>query len=405
MSQEILQHYSTIKDWQEDLYQHFHAHPEVSLQEFETANRIETELHQLGLKPQRIGETGVVAVLKNGEGGSVLTRADIDALPVQEATGLPYSSQLDGVMHACGHDAHIASLLGAVRLLIEHKESWTGTYTALFQPAEELAAGAQKMVDDGLTSKIPTPDVAFCQHVIVGKAGTVQTMSGPVLSAGDSIKITLYGRGAHGSMPHTSVDTVVLAASVVLRLQTIVAREVEPGTFAVLTVGANNAGSKSNIIPDTAELLVNIRTYDEAVRQQIIAAIERIVKAECTVAGAPREPEFVYYDQYPLTSNNVEVNEKVTAAFAEQFGECLLPGVPATASEDFSTIPDALGIPYTYWFVGSSDAEVWTAAHERGTVAQDIPANHNPGFAPVLQPTLEVATVAQLTAALAYLGT
>ena len=395
-AQQILQHYPTIQAWQEDLYRHLHENPEVSLQEFATAERIEAELRNLGLEPQRIGETGVVAVLENGAGATVLARADIDALPVHEATGLPYSSQVDGVMHACGHDAHAAALLGAVRLLAEHQGAWSGTYIALFQPAEELAAGAQKMLDDGLATKIPTPDV------MVGEAGTLQAMSGPILSAGDSIKITLYGRGAHGSMPQNSVDTVVLAANVVLRLQTIVSRETTPGTFAVVTVGASNAGSKSNIIPDTAELLVNIRTYDEAVRQHIIAAIERIVRAECQAAGSPREPEFAYYDQYPLTSNNAEINEKVTAAFTEQFGERVIPGVPATASEDFSLIPDALGVPYVYWFVGSTESELWTAANERGTVAQDIPANHNPGFAPVMQPTLETATGAQVTAALAF---
>lgn len=403
-SADILKQYATIEEWQTELYKHFHRHPELSLEETATAQRIEEELKTLGAEPQRIGETGVVAVIENGDGPVVLARADIDALPVTEATGLDYASQNEGVMHACGHDGHIASLLGAVRLMIENKDAWSGTYVALFQPAEELAKGARKMVDDQLTSKVPHPDVAFSQHLMVGEAGTISTMNGPVLSAGDSIKITLHGRGAHGYMPHNSVDTVVLAANVVLRLQTIVSREVEPGTFAVVTVGANNAGTKSNIIPDVAELLVNVRTYDNDVRNHVLTAIERVVRAECEASGSPKEPEFEYYDQYPLTENNAEVNAIVTDAFREAFGEKLRAGSPATASEDFSVIPDAFGTPYDYWFVGCTDPQLWERAVEAGTVAQDIPANHNPGFAPVIQPTLETATGAQVVAALSYLG-
>ena len=173
----------------------------------------------MGLESQRIGETGVVTILKNGSGKTILVRADIDALPVEESTGLDYASEEKGVMHACAHDGHIASLLGAVKLLNENKDEWSGTYIALFQPAEELAAGSQKMVDDGLIGKVPQPDLAFAQHIMVGEAGTISTVDGPILSAGDSLKITLYGRGAHRSMPQNSVDTVVLASTIVMRLQ------------------------------------------------------------------------------------------------------------------------------------------------------------------------------------------
>ncbi|MFB9070010.1 amidohydrolase [Citricoccus parietis] len=391
-------------DWQRDLYRHFHQFPELSLQEHRTAERIEAELGGLGLESLRIGGTGVVTVLENGPGPTVLARADIDALPVTEDTGLDYASTVDGVMHACGHDMHLVALLGAIRLLSEHREAWSGTYIALFQPAEENAAGAQAMLDDGLTSRVPRPDVALAQHVMPAEAGTIGTAPGPVLSAGDSLKITVHGRGAHGSMPHTAVDPVVLAASIVLRLQTIVSRETEPGQFAVVTVGASNAGTKSNIIPDRAELLLNLRTYDPALRAQVIASIERIVRGECAAAGAPREPEFEYYDQFPLTSNDVGAHRTVTKAFTDHFAPGqVFEAVPATASEDFSRIPDAFGIPYAYWFVGSVAPETFRAAVEAGTVSSAIPANHSPFFAPALDPTLEIATRAHVVAACAYL--
>ncbi|GGC47514.1 peptidase [Brevibacterium sediminis] len=392
-------------DWQREVYKDLHRNPEVSLDEHKTADRIAAELEGLGLEVTRISATGLVAVIDNGTGPTVLARADIDALPVTEDTGLDFASEVDGVMHACGHDMHAAALLGAVRLLKENQDAWSGTYIALFQPAEENAAGAKAMIDDGLTDKVPTPDVALAQHVMPLPAGKIFTAAGPVMSAGDSVKITVFGRGAHGSMPHLSVDPVVLAASIVLRLQTIVSRETEPSEFAVVTVGASNSGSKSNIIPDRAELLLNVRTYDTAVRGRVIASIERIVRGECEAAGTPKEPTFEYFDQFPLTDNSEAVNDTITAALTEFFGtETVLEATPATASEDFSELPNAFGIPYAYWFVGSFDAEKYKAAEEAGTVLTDVPANHSPFFAPELEPTLEIATKAQVVGALAYLG-
>ncbi|MGA7205061.1 MAG: amidohydrolase [Specibacter sp.] len=400
--------------WQRELYKDFHRHPELSLQEFATAQVVEQKLRDWGYTVQRIGGTGVVGVLENGTGACVLARADIDALPVTEATGLDYASTATGtdtdgstvgVMHACGHDMHVTALLGAAKVLAEHREAWSGTYIALFQPAEETAAGARAMLDDGLLAKVPRPDVALAQHVMATEAGTIGTTAGPILSAGDSIKITVHGRGAHGSMPHNSVDPVVLAASIVLRLQTIVSRETMPGEFAVVTVGASNAGTKSNIIADHAVLLLNVRTYDTELRGHVIASIERIVRGECAASGSPKDPEFEYYDQYPLTTNDADVNAKVTAAFTAHFP----PGTvyhtaPATASEDFSRLPDAFGVPYTYWTVGSVPSDIYRKAIADGTVAQDIPANHSPFFAPAVDPTLGAATRAQAVAALAYLA-
>lgn len=387
------------------LYTDLHRQPELSLMEHATSKIVGEHLASFGFDVIRVGGTGVVGVLANGDGPVVLARADMDALPVSEATGLPYSSEVEGVMHACGHDLHVTALLGAAKRLSDARGSWTGTYIALFQPGEEVGAGAKAMVDDGLVAKLPKPDVALAQHVMPLPAGMLATTGGPVLSAGDSIRITVYGSGAHGSMPHLSVDPVVLAASIVLKLQTIVSRETRPGEFAVVTVGSLNAGTKSNIIPDRAILLLNVRTYDNRVRERVLASIERIVTGECAAAGSPRPPEFEPYDQFPLTSNDAIVTDQVTAAFVAHFGaDRVSRADPQTASEDFSRIPDAFGAPYTFWFLGGVAGEIYRAAAEKGTVAQDIPANHSPRFAPVIDPTLSIGVQAQVIAALSYLA-
>ena len=401
--------------WQERVYKQLHAHPELSFQETKTAALATSKLKEFGYEViEGIGRTGVVGILRNGEGQTALARADMDALPVKENTGLPYASTLtatddDGeivsVAHACGHDAHVTCLLGAAELLAKRPDSWSGTFIALFQPAEEVAGGAKAMVDDGLRDRIPKPDVAFSQHVLAHPAGKIGIQVGPVLSAGDSIRITLHGKGAHGSMPHNSVDTVVLAAHVVVRLQTIVSRETKPGEFAVLTVGSSVAGAKSNIIPDRAVLLVNLRTYDMAVRERMIDSIERMVRAECEASGSPHPPEFEYYDQYPLTENDPKVTEKIASAFRSYFGsEIVFDLGRVTASEDFSHIPNALGTPYSYWGVGCTDPEKYKQALEAGRVEQDIPVNHSEFFAPVIEPTLSTGTKALVVAALTYLA-
>ncbi|MFF2345647.1 amidohydrolase [Pseudarthrobacter sp. NPDC058119] len=392
-------------DWQVPLYEQLHRNPELGLAEHQTSAAVAEKLTAWGYDVRHFGGTGVVGVLANGTGHGVLARADMDALPVTEATGASYASANPGVMHACGHDMHVVALLGAAKYLADHRDAWRGTYTALFQPAEETAAGSQAMLDDGLAAGIPRPDVALAQHVMPTEAGTIGTTAGPILSAGDSVRITVHGRGAHGSMPHKAVDPVVLAASIVLRLQTVVSRETMPGKFAVLTVGSVQAGATANIIPDRAQLLLNLRTYDVDLRTAIMAAIERIVRGECAVAGSPQEPEFEYYDQYPLTSNDPEANGRVTAAFTAAFGaDAVYRTAPQTASEDFSRIPDAFGIPYVYWVVGSVPPETYRQAVANGTVDADIPANHSPFFLPAVDSTLGVATRAQAAAALAFLA-
>lgn len=401
LAKDVLERLEATRPWREELYTWLHAHPELSSHETETAAETARRLTGFGYDVQSIGG-GVVGVLANGEGPTVLMRADIDALPVTELTGLPYASTVTatddagatvGVSHVCGHDAHIVCLLGAAELLAGDRDAWHGTFVAVFQPAEETAAGSQAMLDDGLTAKVPRPDVAFAQHVLSHEAGVVGTQTGPVLSAGDSVRITVFGKGSHGSMPHLSVDPVVLAASIVLRLQTIVARETKPGEFAVVTVGSSVAGSKSNIIPDRAVLLVNIRTYDRDVRERVLASIERIVRAECEASGSPEPPTFEYYDQFPLTDNDAAVSAKVTEAFRAHFGDGRVIELGRiTASEDFSRIPDAFGTPYTYWGVGGF------------APGQQSYPNHSPYFAPAIQPTLDAGTEAIVVATLAYLG-
>ena len=260
----------------EAIYKDLHQHPELSMQEVRTAGIVANYVEKLGYEVTReVGVTGVVAVLRNGDGPIVMLRADMDALPMAEATGLPYASTVRakdeegvevGVAHSCGHDMHVTWLMGIARLMAEHRDGWSGTLMAVFQPGEEVARGARSMIDDGMTKRFPKPDAIFGQHVMVGAAGTVGYRSGTILSAGDSLKVKLFGRGSHGSQPQTSIDPVIMAASTTLRLQTIVSREISPRDSAVLTIGALQAGTKENIIPDDATLKLNMRTFDEDVR-------------------------------------------------------------------------------------------------------------------------------------------
>ncbi|QIX27715.1 amidohydrolase [Nocardioides sp. JQ2195] len=405
----------TIRGWQEELYRHLHQHPELSHQEHDTAATVAERLRSFGYDVHEgVGGTGVVGVLQNGDGPSVLLRADMDALPVREDTGLGYASTEtttddEGtetpVMHACGHDVHVACLLGAASLMADSRERWTGRLVAVFQPAEERGDGARLMVEDGLAGLVGTVDVALAQHVLPFAAGTIATRPGPILSAADSMRITVHGRGAHGSAPQAAIDPVVLAAMIVVRLQTVVSREVAPTQPAVLTVGSIHAGTKSNVIGDHAVLELNLRTYDDAVRQQVLDAIHRIVVAECQASGSPRPPEFETFDRFPATTNDEDTTATVRAAFEEAFGEQVTDLDLQAASEDFSDLPNALGVPYTYWGVGGIDPETYAAAEAAGRVSQDIPTNHSPFFAPVVQPTLDTGTSTLVVAALAWLGT
>jgi hippurate hydrolase len=359
-----------------------------------------------------VGGTGVVGILTNGGGPRVLLRADMDALPVREATGLDYASSETAtdesgdvipVMHACGHDVHVACLCTAAALLAAARKQWAGTVIALFQPAEEVADGARGMVEDGLGELVGEVDVALAQHVLAAPAGTVMTREGAVFSAANSMRITLHGRGSHGSMPQAGVDPVVLAAMIVMRLQTVVSRELAPTEPAVLTVGSIHAGSKSNVISDRAVIELNVRTYSEQTRSEVLDAIRRIVIAECDASGVPQPPDFELYEAFPATVNDAEPTRRVADAFAEFFGGAAGELPLQSASEDFSDIPFALDAAYTYWGVGGTDPQAYAAAEAAGRIGSDIPVNHSPHFAPVAQPTLDTGTQALIVAALAYL--
>lgn len=410
----VLDGLADVRGWQESLYRDLHAHPELSHQERRTATIVAERLGSAGCDVhENVGGTGVVARLRNGDGPAVLLRADMDALPVREATNLPYASSAtattaDGtevpVMHACGHDVHVTCLLGAMELLAHGTDHWGGTVVAVFQPAEEVADGARAMVEDDLAGKVGAVDVAFCQHVLALPSGHVATRSGPALSAADSMRVTVHGRGSHGSMPHVSVDPVVLAAMIVVRLQTVISRETRPGDPAVLTVGSIQAGTKGNVIPDSATILLNIRSYDEDTRSAILEAVRRIVAAECSASSSPQPPEFQLTDRFPVTVNNPAVTDRVATAFAAHFGDNADQLPLQTASEDFSDIPTALGVPYSYWGLGGVDPAAYQRAVRSGHVSQDIPVNHSAKFAPVPQPTLDTGTSALVVATLAWLG-
>lgn len=384
-------------------YQDLHRHPELSMQERRSAGIAADWLEALGYAVTRaVGVTGVVGVLRNGDGPTVMLRADMDALPMDEDTGLAYASEVPGVAHSCGHDLHMVWLMGAAQVLAEARDAWRGTVLAVFQPGEEVAQGASAMVADWDQAGLPRPEVVLGQHVMVGAAGTVSYRPGVILSAGDSLQVRMFGRGAHGSQPQLSVDPVVMAASTVLRLQTVVAREVAPLDSAVLTVGSLQAGTKENIIPEEATLKLNMRTYDEGVRAHMLGAVKRICCAEADASAAPKPPEFTVLSSYPLTDNDPEATVRVVAAFRAQFGERALEGKPAAASEDFSVFGRSWGVPYVFWFVGGTDPDTYERARREGTVRR-IPSNHSPRFAPVLEPTLDTGLRAMLAAASAWL--
>jgi amidohydrolase len=387
------------------LYKDVHSHPELSMQEERTAGVAADRLRAEGFEvTDRVGNTGVVGLLRNGDGPTVMLRADMDALPIQEQTGLEYASTVDGVMHACGHDIHVTWLVGAAALLARSQNGWRGTLMAVFQPAEEIAAGAQAMIDDGLFQRFPKPDVILGQHVMPAPAGQIGSRPGVVTSAADSLEIHMFGRGAHGSMPQASVDPVVMAAATVLRLQTVVSRELAPTEAAVVTVGALQVGTKENVIPDEAVIKLNVRTFDRGVRKRVLDAIERIVNAEAEASGAPKPPEFRTLDRYDLVTNDDKASARVRDALRAHFGDDRVAHTgPASASEDFGSFGVEWHAPSVFWFIGGIDRDVYAKAEREGRLSE-LPTNHNPRFAPVLHPTLETGVEALVTGACAWLS-
>lgn len=385
-------------------YLDLHQNPELSSHETQTAAKLAARLRDLGYEvTEHVGGTGVVAILKNGPGPTVMLRTELDALPVEEKTGLPYASKAHtkddaghdvAVMHACGHDLHMASLLGSAEIMAHSKASWHGTLMLVGQPAEETISGAKAMVNDGLLTRFPKPDVAVALHVFnLFPAGKVGIFPGIMSTNADSLRITIYGKGGHGSAPHTAVDPIVIAARTILALQTIPSREVKPGEMAVVTVGYIRAGTKNNIIPDQAELGLTVRTYNAEVRKQVLAAITRITKAEAEAGGAPREPSIEHYESTDSVYNDPALAQRLRGTLESALGkDNVVLEEPDTGSEDFSYFVEQ-GVPGFYFGLGGADPEKFAQAKAAGT---SLPSNHSPLFAPDVDPALHTGITAEV---------
>jgi amidohydrolase len=385
---ELVTKYRPDMAYYENFYRNLHSKPELSLQEKTTALVITSYLRGLGYLEIRtnIGGYGVVGILRNGIGKTVLLRAELDALPLEEQTGLEFASTkrmidiIDGVekpvMHACGHDMHISSLLAASELLFACRAHWKGTLLILFQPNEEHGAGAQAMVSDGLYDPdkhaIPKPDIVLGGHVIPDRVGRLGTRKGVCGSAANSYRVVLHGRGAHGSRPHMSIDPIVMASSAVLKLQTIVSRTTNPQEPVVLTVGAIHSGDAPNIIPATATLLLNTRTFSRTSRDHVLASITRILNAEALAFNAPRLPSIEEIGSFPLLTNDDFVTQTVIDAFAAHFGtDNVNPNAPISmGSEDFANLSDPVGAPGCFWSYGGVEAAVWDEAEKNGRLGE-----------------------------------
>ncbi|HEY1823898.1 MAG TPA: amidohydrolase [Trebonia sp.] len=398
------------------LYRDLHAHPELAFAEHRTAGIVASRLRDLGYQvTSGVGGTGVVGVLANGAGPTVLLRADMDGLPVLERTGLPYASvdrvkNSDGVevpvMHACGHDMHVTCLLGAAAELAAASDDWQGTLLLVFQPAEEVGQGAKAMIDDGLYERFPVPDIVLGQHVNPLPAGAIGVHGGPAMAAADALRVVLYGKGGHGSRPETTVDPILMAAAAVLRLQGVVSREVAASDTAVLSVCALHAGTAANIIPDQAELLLSLRSFSDKVRDTIRAGIDRIIRAEAAASGATKEPEIITTVSFPVLVNDPAACIRLAEVFSTDVGLTLDPG-PVTGSEDVGLLATAADVPCAYWFLGGSDPDLFagvTTVEEARGIVDGLPSNHSPLFAPVIDPTIRTGVSALTAAARAWMA-
>lgn len=403
-----------------DLYRDLHQHPELSGREHRTAAVLAGELRAAGLEvTEGVGGTGVVGVLRNGDGPVVMLRADMDGLPVLEDSGKPYQSRHTDVnpagetvptMHACGHDMHVTALAAAVDTLAGARDAWSGTLLVVGQPAEETASGASAMLDDGLFTRFPKPDVAIGQHVGPIPVGVAHHSRGLLMAAACTLDVTIHGRGGHGSRPFVTVDPILTAAYAITRLQTIVARETSPEDPLVVTVGTFHAGTKSNIIPDDATFTVNLRARSDASMERAVAAVRRIVEAEAAAAGCPAPPTIGLRENPPATVNTPEVVDRVMAAQRAVLPEgSVRLADPLMGSEDFSEygLPkgryDGDPVPYAFWFWGGMAHEQFPEGFASG-MAPEVPGNHTPQFAPEDEPTIATGRRLLVAAALALLG-
>jgi len=386
------------------LYVDLHQHPELSGHEEQTASKLASSLRSAGYDvTEHVGGTGLVAILKNGAGPTIMLRTELDALPVEEKTGLAYASKVHTkddagrdvpVMHACGHDLHMAAVLGTAEIMARSKNTWHGTLMLIGQPAEETISGARAMIHDGLFVRFPKPDAAVALHVgNESPAGTLTITPGIYNTNSDSLRITIYGKGGHGAMPNTTIDPIVIAARTILSLQTIASREVKPGELAIVTVGYIRAGTKNNIIPDQAEMGLTVRTYKAGVRKQILTAITRITNAEALAANVPREPLIEHVEGTDLVYNNPALAERLRATLETALGkENVTIAEPITPSEDFSYFL-AEGVPGFYFSLGGADPQKFSEAKVSGAM---LPSNHSPFFAPDLDPALQTGITAEV---------
>jgi amidohydrolase len=386
------------------LYLDLHQNPELSAHETQTAAKLAGRLRGLGYEVgEHVGGTGIVAILKNGAGPTVMLRTELDALPVEEKTGLPYASKVHAqddaghdvpVAHACGHDLHMAALVGTAAIMAHRKDTWHGTLLLIGQPAEETISGAKAMIADGLFQRFPKPDVGVAMHVDnLLPAGQAGITPGIYNTNADSLRITIYGKGGHGSQPQTAIDPIVIAARTILSLQTITSREVKPGEMAVITVGYIQAGTKNNIIPDHAELGLTVRTYKDEVRKQILAAIARITKAEAESGGAPHEPLIEHYEATDSVYNDPALAQRLRIPLETALGKNNVITTEAiTPSEDYAFFIEQ-GVPSLYFSLGGADPEKYAQAKATGVM---LPSNHSPLFAPDVDPALHAGIAAEV---------
>lgn len=387
------------------LYLDLHEHPELSSHETRTAAELANRLRALGYEvTEHVGGTGVVGVLKNGPGPTVMLRTELDALPVEEKTGLPYASKVHTkddsgrdvpVMHACGHDVHMASWWGTAAIMAHDKSSWHGTLVLIGQPAEETITGADKMIKDGLFTRFPKPDIGVAMHdtnnLPVGKVGITPGYS---KAAADSIRITIYGKGGHGAQPHTTIDPILIAARTVVTLQTIVSREIKPGDAAVITIGYIQAGTKNNIIPDDAQMGLTVRSFKPEVRQHLLAAIERVTKAEAMAAGAEKMPLVEKYESTSAVYNDPVLTQHLAGTLENVLGKgSVVTEEPIMTSEDYAYFVEH-GVPSFYFTLGVADPQKLAEAHAAG---RQLPSNHSPLFAPVADPSIKVGITAEVS--------
>lgn len=380
-----------------ELYRDLHANPELSFEEHKTAAKLAKRMRDLGFEvTEGVGRTGVVSVMKNGDGPTVLLRADMDGLPVVEQTGLPFASKVTatpasgvttGVMHACGHDTHMAGFIGAAQQLVDHKDQWQGTLVMVLQPAEELGLGALAMLEDGLYTRFPKPDYALAFHdaAAPAPAGTIGYTPGYALANVDSVDITVKGVGGHGAYPHTTVDPIVLASNMVMQFQTIVSRNSSPLDPAVITVGSFHSGAKHNIISDEAKLQLTVRSYSDESRKLLLDGIRRVARGAAMTAGLPEElmPVVTVEDPYtPSTFNDPDFTQARAAAFRERFGEERVMEWPAVmGGEDFSQFRRAApdDVESMIFWISGTPAPMLQALKEDGT---PLPSLHSPYWAP-----------------------